>query len=204
VRKVNHGFSQKLVIANNITETDSTVWGPPDIATSRAMIEPEVTPSNEALIRTHHPSLSAVPFVYSSQEMSGKVFWQVLISGDLTIPDTHAAGREIHIVTPYYHSPDPSKSIIPRLCKIPRLIYPRRMLTVDDISILRNYYPTSIGIRILIAGFAIFLFRNKMDMETAWKSGWPDDIGGLHVGFDILTIKTTSVISGHGAATSLE
>jgi hypothetical protein len=50
---------------------------------------------------------------------------------------THAGGREIHIA-PGYSAPDPSHVQIPRPILLGRFIYPRRMLTANDINIIRT------------------------------------------------------------------
>jgi hypothetical protein len=54
----------------------------------------------------------------------------------------------------------------------------------------------------LISGFAVFLFRNVDDMMAAWKRGCPDDLGGLNVGYDIITMEPTAIASGHDVADS--
>lgn len=50
---------------------------------------------------------------------------------------------------------------------IPRLISPRRMLTVPDIASIRSYYPASIGIQIYISGRAMVLFENRYERIKA-------------------------------------
>jgi hypothetical protein len=174
------------------------------VAVAKATLEPEVTPANECFIRTYHPALSVAPVVYSFEEISGKVIWMIPIVESFRVGQTHAGNREIHIA-PAAYKPDPLEHLIPRPCYgITRLIHPRRMLTAHDISTLRSFFPGSIGIRVLISGFAIFLFRNVEEMREAWNSGCPPEIGGLNVGYDVVTVVPTAVASGHDIADSAE
>lgn len=142
-------------------ESDSTKWGNPSLAIARATLETVVTPQNETLIRTYHPALSAIPTVYTYTEMTGKIFWKVLLPEGLRLFDTHVTGREIHIV-PSLRGPDPLRVLMPSRVPIRRLIYPRRMLSACDISILRSSYPTSIGVRVFISGFIVLLFQKRL------------------------------------------
>ncbi|KAM5467843.1 hypothetical protein MferCBS49748_003823 [Microsporum ferrugineum] len=180
-----------------VEKTDSTQWGTVEIASARAILEPTITPENEHLIRTYHPALSVCRDVYTMREMSGKLFWMAIVSSK-PISHTHAGGREIHIV-PAMYTPDPLRYLIPRPIYISRLIYPRRMLTAQDIAKIQQYYPSCVGVRILISGYIIFLFRNILDMRSAWKSGNPDDVGGLIPGFDIIDMEpsTETMPSGY-------
>lgn len=168
------------------------------MAAAKATLEPEVAPENERLIRTYHPALSGAPIVYALEELSGKAIWAVLIERDVyIISETHAAGREIHVIPSVHYYADPLESMILRQIHIPRLMYPRRMLTAHDISTLRSFYLESVGIQIYISGHAVVLFRNMTDMKKAWKHGWPDDIGGLNVGYDILTMPDPFDVRGY-------
>ncbi|KAK2785042.1 hypothetical protein FQN52_008764 [Onygenales sp. PD_12] len=197
--EVNRGFElwpsgcSKSCRGEMIEKTASAEWGPPEKATARANLEPAVTPQNEALIRTYHPAFAEAPMVYALTELSGKVIWMVLVVEGTRVSHTHAAGREIHISPELYYSPDPLQHLIPRPIRIPRLIYPRRMLTDLDISTLRSFYPDSVGIRIYITGFAVVLFRNTAAIKNAWKAGYPDDIGGLDVVYETVTTEATAV-----------
>ncbi|KAK2803347.1 hypothetical protein FQN50_007006 [Emmonsiellopsis sp. PD_5] len=176
-----------------IEKTSSAEWGPPEKAAVRANLELAVTPQNEALIRTYHPVFAEAPMVYALTELSGKVIWMVFIVEELRLSHTHAAGREIHIGPEIYYTPDPLQHLIPRPILIPRMIYPRRMLTDLDISTLLSFYPDSVGIRIYITGFAVVLFRNTTAMKNAWKAGNPCDIGGLDVVYDTVNTKAAAV-----------
>lgn len=66
------------------------------------------------------------------------------------------------------------------------------MLTPLDLNAIRSMFPTAVGVRILIVGWAIVLFDSKY---AAWKDGITDTIGQLSVCYDVLdhtpTIATT-------------
>jgi hypothetical protein len=71
------------------------------------------------------------------------------------------------------------------------------MLTVNDISILHSFFPKLGGIGIWISGLAVFLFQNVNDIRAAWETGYPGEIGGLDIGYDVITmVPTTSDIIG--------
>lgn len=44
---------------------------------------------------------------------------------------------------------------------IRRRVNPRLMLTAHDMNAIRTMFPSSIGVRILIAGWAVVLFASK-------------------------------------------
>lgn len=83
------------------------------IATARAVLESTVTPTNEALIRTHHPSLSHISTVYAVTEGSRNCMWVVFYTCFVHnhIKATHAGGREIQIV-PRLERPNPMKKLL--------------------------------------------------------------------------------------------
>ncbi|GBF66033.1 hypothetical protein TMEN_8751 [Trichophyton mentagrophytes] len=185
-----------------VEKTKSTEWGSPKVAAARAVLEDAVTADNEKLVRTYHPALSVSKVVSIYQEMSGKIFWLVEASENI-IDYTHAAGREIHIERGVY-APHPLRYMLSRDIHISRFIYPRRMLTAMDIVEIQRFYPNCIGIRIFVSGYAVFLFRNMAEMQSAWSNGNPDHVGGLVPRFDIVDItpcrETIPLPSGHGIA----
>lgn len=154
-----------------------------------------VTVENEAFIRTFHPAFINVSDVYVRQEMNGNSIWIVFLSSNPRVSHTHAGGREIHII-PRADKPHPLRYMMPKTVPILRFIYPRRMLTAADIMIIKAAFPLSVGIRVLVSGFAILLFRSKKDTEKTWEKGIPDDIGGLDLAYDIISAEP-SVDTGH-------
>lgn len=60
------------------------------------------------------------------------------------------------------------------------------MLTAHDLNAIQTMFPTSIGIRILIAGWAIVLFNSKTSLYASWNEGIAGTIGELDFDFDIL------------------
>ncbi|KAL1969234.1 hypothetical protein VTN77DRAFT_488 [Rasamsonia byssochlamydoides] len=53
-----------------VSRTDSLEWGQKDIASARARLEQEVTPLNERLLRSYHPSLASCGNVYAGTEQT--------------------------------------------------------------------------------------------------------------------------------------
>lgn len=141
--------------------TESTEWGNANVAAARAVLESTVTPANENLMRTHHPSLSHISTVYAVVEGTQNCIWVVFIPATHNqIKNTHAGGREIQIV-PRLERPNPMRYLYARPDLVGRRINPRRMLTAHDLTAIRTIFPTSVGVRILIAGRAIVLFDSK-------------------------------------------
>lgn len=142
---------------------------------------------NEALIRTYHRSLGRCEGVWVYEEDDMKRLW-VVAPGNLVVPDTHAAGREIHFlpgsinprttheatVGPFRHDP------------ISRDLNPRGLLSADTISELQTMFPLSVGARVLISGFLTILFQNRDDITKTWKlDGKVATFGNLRVVYDI-------------------
>lgn len=172
-----------------VQRIESAAWGPADVAAAKACVVPLVTVENEALIRTFHPFLAHSDQVWAFQEMTGNVIWGAYVSSNTCIGHTHAGGREIHILPTGFGPERLIHQFIERTIPICRLIYPRRMLTALDITAIKAAFPLSIGIRVLITGFAVMLFQSRTDMERTWKGGITHDIGGLMVSYDIIPVK---------------
>lgn len=165
------------------------------MAAARADLEPKVTQANEQIMRTYHSSLSCISTVYAVTEGSRNCIWVVMIpTAHNEIKSTHAGNREIHII-PKIERPNPLVYLLGTLDLVGRRINPRRMLTPHDLNAIRSMFPTAVGVRILIAGWAIVLFNSKSSLYAAWKDGIADTIGELSVCYDILdhtpTIATT-------------
>ena len=137
------------------------------------------------MIRTHHRSLAPCPFVYEATESDGKKIWVVSIPPKVPIFDTHAGGREIHIY-PEYLLPQLSQVYYgSRKDPLRWQINPRRFLTASDLDLLRRFFPSAIGARVLISGFIIVLFRHRKAMKASWLEGCVPSFGLLRLGYDI-------------------
>lgn len=187
-----------------MTEIDSHARGNPTVEATKAHFADTVTPDNERYVRTFHKSLAGATWVAVLTEESGKAIWMVHAEHGLLVPDTHAGGREIHIV-PGFEQPAPMRYPFQE-DRIPRRINPRKMLTAADLALIRYMFPTCTGVRLLIVGHIIILFKNRIDLESAWKAGVPDEIGGLCVGYEISEYRATAtpVHSGYAVAHSAD
>lgn len=126
--------------------------------------------------------------------------WVVFIPASYNqIKTTHAGGREIQIV-PRLERPNPMRNLYARLDLIGRRINPRRMLTPPDLTAIRIMFPTSVGIRILIAGRAIVLFDSNASKYASWKEGLAYGIGKLYVDYDVLDHHPTTATTLIGSA----
>ena len=158
------------------------------------------------MLRTHHRSLAPCPFVYESTEADGKKIWVASITPNVPMYDTHAAGREIHIHPEY---------LLPQLSQVyggsrkeplGHQINARRFLTASDLELLRRFFPSAIGARVLISGFIIVLFRNRKDIEASWLEGCVPSFGLLRLGYDVAVHYPTEAVadSGNAVAESLD
>lgn len=93
--------------------------------------------------------------------------------------ETHAGGREIHVVPFLQVDPNCSGIFFEGPDPIPRQINPRRFLTAGDLNRIRRSFPTSSGIVVLMAGQAIILYRTQSDVNAAWRFPPILSIGGL-------------------------
>lgn len=186
-----------------MTGIESREWGSPVIAAARAVLEPAVTPENERLLRTYHPSLSGAKFVYILTEACGREIWAVQISHPhaLEVPTTHVAGMEVHVI-PGMERPNPLRYMGYKDDWIPRYMNPRRMLTAHDLNNIRKMFPTATGVRVLISGYVIVLFQTRSDIIASWNEGFPDTIGGLHVGYDVAEYRPSTLEVPSGSALS--
>lgn len=156
---------------------DSSLLGDP-LARVHAHSALAVTPGNEVMVRTLHRSLQNCREVFV-HEQSGKTIWLVSPTNNLTpLRDTHAAGREIHIF-PMFELPPPDFRF--REDPVCRMINCRGLLSDEDIRIIREYFPGSVGARVLICGFLVILFDNKKALKKSWKQGVVNYVGGLVV-----------------------
>lgn len=160
-----------------------------------------MTSDNETLIRTAHRSLEKIQQVDVVEDQSGYSIWLVSAAEDTSsVVDTHAGGREIHI-QPVLEAPPPN--IAP--FREDPLIHPincRRILRTADLRIIRDYFPGSVGVRILVSGFVIVLFETRKSMEKCWELGTVGAIGGHRPGYLIASYVATShqVAPGYSVA----
>lgn len=176
--------------------TASLDWGPKELASARALLE-HVNPENEQLFRTYHPSLACNESVYIATEPSnGNKIW--VIGVDATA-DTHAGGREIHF-HPVFQVPEfhMSSQLFFRENPLDRPINPRRFLAPETLNFLRTMFPMAIGVRVLISGFIIVLFKTEKDMKASWDLGRVSEFGGLRLGYDLLADEATSQVTVSG------
>lgn len=120
---------------------------------------------------------------------------------DFLVQSTHAGGREIHVVPAMVH-PNPQIYQRDQRDRVRRRVNPRLMLTAHDLNAIRTMFPSSIGVRILIAGWAVVLFASKDEMVAGWRQGVPDTIGELYTGYDIIELTPTTATARAGYAVS--
>lgn len=157
-----------------------------------------VTPGNEIMVRTLHRSLQDCGEVFV-HEQSGKTMWLVSPTNNSTpLRDTHAAGREIHIF-PKFELPPPDCRF--REDPVCRAIYCRGLLSDEDVRIIREYFPGSVGARVLICGFLVILFDHKKALKKSWEQGVVNYVGSLAVKYAIRDYMTAcDVISSRHAS----
>ncbi|KUM62785.1 hypothetical protein ACN42_g4334 [Penicillium freii] len=182
-----------------VSRTTSSEWGNKEVATARAIIEPTITPQNENLVRTYHPSLGPVDGVWVTKESNEKSIWLVA-PGPLGLPYTHAGGREIHFlpaglaprtIVCFTNQPDPLKAVL----------NPRRFLQSHDLRILREMFPLAVGARVLISGFIVILFKSRADVEKSWtQDGFASEFGNLRLVYDVTEDNPTRTEVLRGAA----
>lgn len=156
---------------------------------------------NEKLIRTHHPALGHLEAVWVSESVFGPPVWLVESSIDRVV----AAGRPIHLIPADHDEYLPSGILTPRSpdkfnILFHRDINLRKFLTAHDLDCFRKLFPRSMGVEVLVAGYAIVLFEQMTDVEDAYYRIWPLELAGLRVLFDIARYDCTAspVHSGIG------
>ncbi|KAJ5611512.1 hypothetical protein N7528_008617 [Penicillium herquei] len=171
------------------------------MAASKALLETADT-ENERLLRTHHRTLAPCPFVYETTESDGKKIWVVSVAPNIPMYDTHAAGREIHI-HPEFLLPQLSQVYSgSRSDPLKHCINPRRFLCASDLEALHRFFPAAIGVRVLISGFIIILFRDRKDVESSWLEGCVPSFGLLRLGYDIAVHHPNEAVLDSGNAVS--
>lgn len=130
-------------------------------------------------------------------EGSGRPIWVVDDFDNFsTVQDTHAGGREIHLL-PEFYTPPPYLPF--REDPLPQLIDCRRLLGSKYLRIIRDYFPGSSGIWILICGFVYILFPNELNLKNSLAKGIVPSIGGQRARYLVPKYRSTAatVQSGH-------
>lgn len=112
----------------------------------------------------------------------------VVAPGDFVVPDTHAAGREIHFLPGSINPRTTHEATIGPFRHDPTAqdLNPRELLSSDIISELQKMFPLSVGVRVLICGFLTILFQNRGDITKSWKhDGKLATFGNLRVVYDV-------------------
>lgn len=179
----------------NLTSTNQA-FGPKFPLTSIETAEEEI------IVRSLHPSLEHCDSV--SVVEGGPVekpLWLVSACSARHIKNTHAAGREIHVL--------PKQCLPPVLPlgwpvrDVPiKTIDPRAFLQPQQVTLIREAFPGSIGAQILITGWLLILFPEKKSLEECWDRGVPVEVGGLRVGYIIASFHATANIVESGRAVS--
>ena len=107
----------------------------------------------------YHPSLGQLETVWVSESIFGAPVWLVASSTSQVV----AAGRPIHLLPGDYFEHMASTIITPRAayqfsCLFRRDINPRKFLTVQDLRHVREFFPRSVGVEVLVTGCAVFFF----------------------------------------------
>jgi len=174
-----------------IPKTGSLEWGPFEMASARACVEPQVTSKNEQLIRTYHPALCHLTSVGVYTEVNGKIFWAVFPEAEDCAYGTYAAGREIHAVPSFQQPPLLTQDYLSRpFDPVMGHIDTRKFLCPTILDFIRETFPASMGAMVLISGYIIILFRTAEEMKNSWESG-PSTIGRLTVGFNVAKYNST-------------
>ena len=179
-------------------------WGIPEIAAIRATFEEMVMPDNEELIRSYHPSLSNQPFVEVIKEAETSI-WRIFPTKNCKSLPTHIGGREAQVV-PRFLTPRLAggawfdRATLPD--PIGRRVNPRRCLSPGDLKILRQHFPSAVGVRVLISRFALLLYPTVESIYNDWKAGVPASIGGLDVGYILSDYSPSNTALESGSAIS--
>jgi hypothetical protein len=155
-------------------------------------MEPTVTPSNEELIRTYHPSLAPFANVWLHQCPDGGAIWVAQFT-QIPVTHTHAGGLEVHVMPDYFPCITKSGVVIhdvvvppPAPDLIRRTINPRRILTGMDLDKIRLMFPRSVGVRVLVCAVLLVLYEDTSSLNQDQASSTPLSVGGLIVFFQVL------------------
>lgn len=185
-----------------VPKINSSKWGDTEAAAARARLEPNVTDANQQLIRTHHPSLRNIDFVWLVEESTDKWIWVIRPSSSPKMAiGTHAGGLEIHVQP--RGCIERTTTIWPKLQPDPLsvVLNPRKFLSQDDLHLLREMFPCALGVRVFVSGCMVILFKSRDDVENSWlRDGVADSYGSLRLIYDILQDEATRNVVPRGAA----
>jgi len=114
---------------------------------------------------------------------------------------THAGGREIHLLPAGIT--ERTTTIWPRFQHDPirAALNPRRFLSQDDLNLLREMFPSAVGVRVFMSGFIVILFKTRADIEKSWMEDGPaSEFGYLRLRYDIIEDEPTQKELFKGAA----
>lgn len=149
------------------------------------------TCDEELLVRSLHPSLRDCEQVSVVEDgQVGAPLWLVRASEAKCIKDSHAAGREVHVLPDHYVPPLKYRSIPASYTNV-ETINPRSFLSPEEIRSIRKAFPGSTGAQVLLTGWLLIMFAEKKAMEACWGKGTPDEIGGLRVGYTLASFQGT-------------
>ena len=159
-------YLTRTTITNYTTEDKSLIGN--IAAESLSHSTEQVNLDNEILIRTLQRSLRDFSEVFV-HEGSGRSIWVVdEINNFNRIKDTHAGGREIHLL-PRPYSPPPHLPF--REDPINRLINCRRLLSNKDLRIIRNFFPRFIRSLDLALWIHIYLVPQRAQSKKLFGKG---------------------------------
>ncbi|KAN0077586.1 hypothetical protein V8E54_005890 [Elaphomyces granulatus] len=169
----------------SVRSTTSRIWGTGETAAFRAVSVNRVTNENERLVRTWHPALASLDEVCVSESKFGPAVWLV----GSPVSAVEAGGRPIRLFLGDHTEFIPRGILTPRSphdfnMPFRRDINPRRFLTRIDLDSFRELFPRAVGVQVLIAGFIIVFFDSVSDVEEAYSTFWPLELGSLRVFFD--------------------
>ncbi|KAL1988546.1 hypothetical protein VTN96DRAFT_8941 [Rasamsonia emersonii] len=144
-----------------------------------------MTEEDEVLVRSVHPALQARETVYV-HEHDGRLVWVVPTSNAYDVLDTHAAGREI-LRSPLFEMQPRQTGAPIREDPFPQPINCRSVLAPEVVYRILAFFPGSVGMYVLVFGFMIIHFRDRKAMEECWGLGNVNEVGGLSVGYGILS-----------------
>lgn len=125
--------------------------------------------------------------------------WAISFEGSAPVRDTHAAGLPIHVLPSFIVPPRTPQQ---RLLNDPivEIINPREILSLGNLYSIHRFFPTSIGVRILVTGFIIILYKSMKDLKDAWVEGIFETIGTLQLGYSVAVYVPTATSIGYGSA----
>lgn len=125
--------------------------------------------------------------------------WAIGFEGSAPIHDTHAAGLPIHVL-PSFIVPPRTPNLRLLNDPIAEIINPREILSLENLFPIHKYFPTSIGVRILVTGFIIVLYKSIQHLKNSWVRGVFETIGTLQLGYSAAVYIPTATSTGYGSA----